>query len=46
MILTLGISALAAWAGMEKRRDSVQKPVVSAVHQKTEMRQKVRTDDG
>jgi hypothetical protein len=32
------------WYG--KRRDSVQKPVVSGVHQKAEMRQNVHTDDG
>jgi hypothetical protein len=32
------------WYGQQ--RDSVQKPVLSAVHQKAEMRQKVHTDDG
>jgi hypothetical protein len=32
------------WYG--QRRDSVQKPVVSAVHQKAEMRQEVHIDDG
>jgi hypothetical protein len=30
----------------EQCRDSVQKPVVSTVYQKAEMRQKVHTDDG